>query len=140
MLAGGVSFGERLRRARLELGFSQSELEDRSGIPKARLSRYENDHVLPSIGTLRRLAGALGVSEASLLGEQREIAEEFLHALMSRGVALPTAERARRLAGALADIYEALALGVPAEGSLEVAPVAGIEVAQSPDGSPVAPA
>jgi transcriptional regulator with XRE-family HTH domain len=51
-----VTFGQRLRRARLVAGFSQSELEERSGIPKARLSRYENGHVLPSLGTLQKLA------------------------------------------------------------------------------------
>ena len=35
-------FGNRLREARLSAGLSQSELEELSGIPKARLSRYEN--------------------------------------------------------------------------------------------------
>src|SRR5439155_24159847 len=60
------TFGRRLREARREAGLSQSELELRSGIPKARLSRYENGHVLPSIGTLGKLARALVVSEAAL--------------------------------------------------------------------------
>ena len=57
-----VSFGQRLRQVRLHAGLSQSGLEERSGIPKARLSRYENGHVLPSIETLGRLASALEVS------------------------------------------------------------------------------
>src|SRR6476659_571726 len=52
-------FGNRLREARLSAGLSQSELEELSGIPKARLSRYENGHVEPSIQTLNRLARAL---------------------------------------------------------------------------------
>ena len=112
MLADGVSFGQRLRRARQVAELSQSELEVRSGIPKARLSRYENGHVLPSIGTLRRLAASLDVSEASLLGDQREIVEEFFHVLMARGVAIPTAEQARRLAEAVAGIYHALGSGI----------------------------
>jgi transcriptional regulator with XRE-family HTH domain len=106
------TFGQRLRHARREAGLSQSVLEARSGIPKARLSRYENGHVLPSIGTLGRLAAALGVSEASLLGDQRSLIDEFVNALMARGVVLQSAEQARKLAGAVADIYEALGLGL----------------------------
>jgi transcriptional regulator with XRE-family HTH domain len=63
------TFGQRLRENRIRSGFSQSDLEEISGIPKARLSRYENGHVAPSIQTLERLARALQVSEASLLGD-----------------------------------------------------------------------
>src|SRR3990172_7848241 len=65
-----MTFGQRLRATRLGAGMSQSDLEERSGIPKARLSRYENGHVAPSIQTLERLARALGVTQASLLGEE----------------------------------------------------------------------
>src|SRR5687768_18430343 len=72
----GKHFGQRLREARVAAGLSQSELEDISGIPKARLSRYENGHVEPSIQTLARLSRALNVSEASLLGDQRAIRSE----------------------------------------------------------------
>ena len=54
------TFGQRLRATRIKAGYSQSELEEISGIPKARLSRYENGHVAPSIQTLERLARALG--------------------------------------------------------------------------------
>ncbi len=77
----GKHFGQRLREARVAAGLSQSELEDISGIPKARLSRYENGHVEPSIQTLARLARALNVSEASLLGDQRAILEDFFNVL-----------------------------------------------------------
>src|SRR5205823_2764814 len=100
------AFGQRLRTARLHAGLSQSALESRSGIPKARLSRYENGHVLPSIETLERLATALGVSEASLLGDQRAILEEFFNVLFHRGVRIYSVEQATRLGNALADILE----------------------------------
>jgi transcriptional regulator with XRE-family HTH domain len=91
-------FGKRLREARLRAGLSQSELEDISGIPKARLSRYENGHVEPSIQTLNRVARALNVSEASLLGDERAALEEFEAALKERGITFTTKEEARRLA------------------------------------------
>ena len=84
------TFGQRLRETRIRAGLSQSDLEEISGIPKARLSRYENGHVAPSIQTLERLAGALGVSEASLLGDQRAIVEDFFHTMAERGVRLQT--------------------------------------------------
>jgi transcriptional regulator with XRE-family HTH domain len=104
----GKHFGNRLREARITAGLSQSELEDRSGIPKARLSRYENGHVEPSIQTLARLARALNVSEASLLGDQRATLEGFFNVLAERGVRIDSAEAGVRLGRAVADMVEAL--------------------------------
>jgi len=104
----GKHFGNRLREARIGAGLSQSELEELSGIPKARLSRYENGHVEPSIQTLARLAQALNVSEASLLGDQRAILEGFFDVLADRGVRIETAEQGTLLANAVADMVQAL--------------------------------
>jgi transcriptional regulator with XRE-family HTH domain len=102
------TFGQRLRETRIRAGMSQSDLEEVSGIPKARLSRYENGHVAPSIQTLERLAKALGVSEASLLGDQRAILEQFFQVLQERGVRIESTEQAACLARAVADTYIAL--------------------------------
>ena len=104
----GKHFGNRLREARLSAGLSQSELEELSGIPKARLSRYENGHVEPSIQTLARLARALNVSEASLLGDQRAVLEEFFSVLDQRGVRVSSPDQGIRLAHAVADMVQAL--------------------------------
>jgi len=114
----GKTFGQRLRETRIGAGFSQSDLEERSGIPKARLSRYENGHVAPSLQTLERLAKALDVSEASLLGDQRAYLESFCRVLSERGVQLHSAEQAVALANAVADLWGAL-------GSTESCEVAG---------------
>jgi transcriptional regulator with XRE-family HTH domain len=108
MRADDLTFGQRLRQARLLAGFSQTELEVRSGIPKARLSRYENGHVLPSLQTLGRLSEALGVSEATLLGDQRAILEEFFNVLYDRGVRIYSTEQSVQLAHAIADMTLAL--------------------------------
>jgi transcriptional regulator with XRE-family HTH domain len=102
-------FGRRLRETRIRAGLSQSDLEEISGIPKARLSRYENGHVAPSIQTLERLARALGVSEASLLDDQRAVWEEFLGVLQRRGVTIESGEQAIALGNAVADILNAFA-------------------------------
>jgi transcriptional regulator with XRE-family HTH domain len=104
----GRHFGHRLRETRLGAGLSQSELEEISGIPKARLYRYENGHVEPSIQTLARLARALNVSEASLLGDQRAVMEDFFRVLGERGVTITTKEQGARLAQAVADMVQAL--------------------------------
>ena len=102
----GKHFGQRLRESRVAAGLSQSELEDISGIPKARLSRYENGHVEPSIQTLARLSRALNVSEASLLGDQRAILEDFFNVLYDRGVRITSSEQGGRIARAIADLLE----------------------------------
>ncbi len=102
------TFGQRLRETRVRAGLSQSDLEEISGIPKARLSRYENGHVAPSIQTLERLAKALSVSEASLLGDQRAILEQFFQVLYDRGVPVGSSEQAATLANAVADMYFAM--------------------------------
>ena len=107
-LNDGKHFGQRLREARVAAGLSQSELEDISGIPKARLSRYENGHVEPSIQTLARLSRALNVSEASLLGDQRAILEDFFNVLFDRGVRITSSEQGVRIATAVADLLQAV--------------------------------
>lgn len=116
------TFGQRLRATRVKAGYSQSDLEDISGIPKARLSRYENGHVAPSIQTLERLARALAVSEASLLGDQRPLMEEFLNVLTVRGVRIGSSDQAQALGSAVADM--AKALGMVEESNLTSAEVA----------------
>lgn len=60
------TLGDRLRMARTAAGLSQSMLERKSGVPKSMLSRYENDHLLPSVRTLRRLSEAIGVAASAL--------------------------------------------------------------------------
>ena len=104
----GKHFGMRLREARVNAGLSQSELEELSGIPKARLSRYENGHVAPSIQTLERLSRALNVSEASLLGDQRAVLETFFNVLQDRGVRVNSPEQGAKLAHAVADLIHVL--------------------------------
>lgn len=82
------SFGERLRAARRDASMSQTDLERRTGIPKARLSRYENDHVLPSITSLSRISRALGIAESDLIGEQTDPWAGFVKRLQTAGVIL----------------------------------------------------
>src|SRR5437899_4920236 len=59
--AAGETIGERLKRLRLEKGFSQRELAA-PGVSYAYISRIEAGTRQPSVKALRRLAAKLGVS------------------------------------------------------------------------------
>lgn len=59
--------GKTILAARDEAGMSQTDVERVCGIPKARQSRYENGHVMPSLESFRLLALAVGVEPGKLL-------------------------------------------------------------------------
>lgn len=83
---------------------SQAQLTRLSGVPKTMLSRYENDHILPSISTLQKLATALGVGEAVLLGEG-EASATFEGELGRRGITMKGGD-ALTLANVVADMVD----------------------------------
>jgi transcriptional regulator with XRE-family HTH domain len=60
---------EQVRRRRVALGLSNGDLAARAGISKAMLSKIEHRRTSCSLTTLARLAAALSVPVASLLGE-----------------------------------------------------------------------
>jgi transcriptional regulator with XRE-family HTH domain len=126
MRKDGKNFGQRLREARINAGLSQSELEEISGIPKARLSRYENGHVAPSIQTLERLSTALKVSEASLLGDERAVLESFFARLQERGIEIESSEQGARLADAVADMLLAARAGADTDNPLADPSIASV--------------
>ena len=68
------------------------------------------DGLAEVIQTLERLARALQVSEASLLGDDRARMEEFFGVLTERGVRIQTSEQATALGNAVADIARALGM------------------------------
>ena len=53
--------GERLRELRKQKKLPQREIESRSGLQRAYLSRVENGHTVPTIETLEKWAKALEV-------------------------------------------------------------------------------
>ena len=52
---------QRVRRARERLGMTQAELASRVGSTQPAVARLEAGGVTPSLATLRRIAGALGL-------------------------------------------------------------------------------
>ena len=96
-------FGAQLRKARRAGGLSQADLSELCAIPKSRLSRYENGHILPSITTLQRLAEGLGVTEGDLLGTKSSVQYTFFQTLHQRNVRIRSHREAVRMAHTLAD-------------------------------------
>lgn len=88
------SLGTRLRDARHAAGLSLTTLSQRSGIAKPSLSRYENDHITPSLGTLRKISRALEVDPSSLVSEPVNNLDAFVRALRDAGVSFPSAAEA----------------------------------------------
>lgn len=66
------TFGQRLRRLRLERRWSQQELSLRSGISTPHISSLERGKRQPSLEYARRLANALGVALEVLCDEDTE--------------------------------------------------------------------
>jgi transcriptional regulator with XRE-family HTH domain len=53
--------GMRLRKLREEKNLSQGDIENRTGLLRCYISRVENGHTVPSLGTLERVAAALEI-------------------------------------------------------------------------------
>ncbi len=49
-----------LVEVRKQLGISQTELSEKTNIPQASISKFENGHNVPSLQILQRLADGLG--------------------------------------------------------------------------------
>lgn len=67
--------GGSIRARRIEFGWTQSELADRSGVPQADISRIENDRLDARWSTLQRLLTALaeGVEPRRSLANGRRV-------------------------------------------------------------------
>jgi transcriptional regulator with XRE-family HTH domain len=100
------TFGERLREARAKAHVTQSKLSKSCGVPKTTLSRYENDHILPSVTTLHKLADALGMSVSALVGDGSTSLRAFADALEDLGINVQGDAEAERLGNVIADMVE----------------------------------
>ena len=64
--------GMRLRTLREEKGFSQGDMEKRTGLLRCYISSVEHSHTVPSVDTLEKIAQALSVPLCSLFHEDSE--------------------------------------------------------------------
>jgi transcriptional regulator with XRE-family HTH domain len=81
-----MDIGKRIKKLRTQQKRTLQDIADECGFTKSLLSKIENEAVVPSISTLVKIAGALGVNVSILMEEEsrnrrvytisREIAEE----------------------------------------------------------------
>jgi len=62
-----MTLGTKLKELRAEKGLSQAALEALSGVNCKLLSKYENERIVPSADTLRKIAEALQISSDYLI-------------------------------------------------------------------------
>ena len=66
------SLGENIRQVRKKRKMSQQELARKIEVTSGFLSQIENGKNAPSLVTLKKLAGSLGVSVGYLMGEEEQ--------------------------------------------------------------------
>jgi len=60
--------GDRIRKLREELGWTQDTLAERIELPVLAINRYENNKTVPGVDKMARIAETLGCSVDYLLG------------------------------------------------------------------------
>ena len=68
-----MTFGEKLKKARLEAGYTQEELASKLTISRAAVAKWESDRGMPDVSNLKALAEALNVSVDFLLDDGEPI-------------------------------------------------------------------
>jgi DNA-binding XRE family transcriptional regulator len=67
LMQSGKKLGENLRRLRLKKKLSQGDLAKALNVDRAYISNIENGRMNPTLSTLEKIAGALGISSSELL-------------------------------------------------------------------------
>ena len=71
-----MKFSDKIKKARLERGFTQEQLGNMININKSSISRYEKGVQLPELENIKKIARVLGVSHQYLLED--EFMNEFV--------------------------------------------------------------
>jgi transcriptional regulator with XRE-family HTH domain len=65
--ANMMTLGQKIKQLRDEKGLSQNDLEKRSGVSSKLLSKYENERIMPTADTLKKIAEGLDISTDYLI-------------------------------------------------------------------------
>ena len=66
-MSSGIKLGQNLRKLRLKKNMSQVDLATALSVDRAYISNIENGRMNPTLSTLEKISGALGVSSSELL-------------------------------------------------------------------------
>jgi len=67
LMSSSKKLGENLRKLRLKKNMSQGDLATALSVDRAYISNIENGRMNPTLSTLEKIAGALGISSSELL-------------------------------------------------------------------------
>ena len=68
-----MTFGEKLKKARIEMGYTQEELADILTVSRAAVAKWESDRGMPEVTNLKVIAETLNVSVDYLLDDGSEL-------------------------------------------------------------------
>lgn len=71
-----MTFGEKIRQARIAMDLSQSELAEKTGISERSLYTYEQTGTMPRMGNVKKISEALCVSVGYLMDEDEKDTEK----------------------------------------------------------------
>lgn len=83
-MGGDKMLGERIKKLRVKIGLSQSDLGDLIGVQQTFISAIEKDLKKPSFELLPKIANALKVSVEDLVDKQDNKKESFTIMLIER--------------------------------------------------------
>lgn len=72
-----MNIGMTIRGLRQQRGLSQGDIEKKTGLLRCYLSRVENGHTVPSLDTLKKIAGALDLQLSEFFAEEAPTKEVF---------------------------------------------------------------
>ena len=79
----GLRVAAQVREIRLARHMSQRQLAGRMQVPRTYISKIENGKAIPTLGSLQRLAVALGVEVRELVRDARSRRDEEVTAILS---------------------------------------------------------
>lgn len=68
-----MTFGEKLRKARKEIGLSQVQLAEKINVSRSAVAKWDSDKGMPDVSNLKVMAQLLNVSVDYLLDEDEKI-------------------------------------------------------------------
>jgi len=79
----GLQVAAQVREMRRARHLSQRQLAGRMQVPRTYISKIENGKAIPTLGSLERLATALGVEMRQLVRDERSLRDEEVASILS---------------------------------------------------------
>ena len=79
----GLQVAGQVREIRRARHLSQRQLAGRMQVPRTYISKIENGKAIPTLGSLERLANALGVEMRQLVRDERSLRDEEVEAILN---------------------------------------------------------